>query len=76
MKRGGFSRLITGSNGKVYHLPHAEYSRQANLTVAQVRDQANTAACLVWNDVQTLTTEGQVAWIGLREATASEVAAA
>jgi hypothetical protein len=76
MKRAGFSRLIMGGNGKTYHLPTATYSRQANLNVTQVRDQAHAAACSVWSDVQTLTTEGQSAWIGLREASSSEIAAA
>jgi hypothetical protein len=76
MKRAGFSRLIMGGNGKAYHLPTAQYSRQANLNVAEVRDQAYAVACSVWSEVQTLTTEGQSAWIGLREASSSEIAAA
>jgi len=76
MKRAGFSRFISGSNGVTYHLPHAQYSRQATLTISEVRDQAYAAASKVWNSVQALTTEGQSAWNGLREATPSEVAAA
>jgi len=76
MKRAGFSRLITGSDGIVYHLPHAQYSRTTNLPVSDVRDQAQAAAMSVWSSIQTLTTEGSSAWIGLRQATPAEVTAA
>jgi hypothetical protein len=76
MKRAGFSRLITSNDGAVYHLPSAEYSRSVDLTTAQVRDQAHIAAKSAWNDVQTLTTQGDSAWNGLRPATPAEITAA
>ena len=76
MKWAGFTRLIRGSDGKQYHLPTAEYNSQADLTAAQVRDAARTAALSVWSDVQVLSTEGSRAWVGLREATPAEVSAA
>ena len=44
MERLGFSRFITSDDGKVYHLPTAEYDRQASLTIAQVLNQAKAAA--------------------------------
>ena len=44
MEQKGFSRLITGDNGQTYHMPWAEYNGSGNLTSAQVRDIARTAA--------------------------------
>jgi len=76
MKRTGFGRLVSGGNGKTYHLPTAEYSRFADMTLDQVLSQAHSAACSVWNGAQAMTTEGQTGWKGLREATSSEIAAA
>jgi hypothetical protein len=75
MKRAGFSRLIAGSDGKIYRLPHAQYSRTTHLTLQDVRDQAHAAARSVWDSVQVLTTEGNSAWVGLHAATQAEVGA-
>ena len=44
MERQGFSRLITGDDGKTYQLPWAEYDGTANLTSLQVLGAAQTAA--------------------------------
>lgn len=75
MKRKGFKRFITGSDGKTYHMPHAEYNRISDAPINQVRDDAWEAAKSVWNDVEVLVTKGTRSWNGLKEATAAEVAA-
>jgi hypothetical protein len=74
MRNKGFSRFIS-SEEKVYHMPHAEYNREADVTIQVVRDDANTAVLSVWKNVQVLVTEGKRSWVGLKEATRSEVAA-
>jgi hypothetical protein len=74
MKAKGFSRFIAG-DGRVNHMPHAEYNRVAETTIEAVRDDARAAADSVWSNSQVLVTEGSRAWIGLKEATAAEVAA-
>jgi hypothetical protein len=66
MENSGFSRFITSDDGKVYHLPTAEYDRQANLTIAQVLNQAKTAANSTGKSNAVLVTEavGRM-WNGL-----------
>jgi hypothetical protein len=44
MEKEGFSRYITGSNGKTYHLPTAEYNRDCDFTIEQIRGSAARAA--------------------------------
>ena len=64
----GFSRTITSDDGRVYHLPTAEYNIDANLTFEQVRDRASRAAAKTHKAYAVLVTEGQVrAWVGLQE---------
>lgn len=66
MEQTGFSRLITGDNGQTYHLPWAEYYGTGNLTSAQVRDIARTAANTTGKSNAVLVTEAVGwAWIGL-----------
>ena len=66
MEHQGFSRLIMSDDGKSYHLPWAEYDGAANLTSAQVRDIAKTAADSTGRRNAILVTESKSrAWIGL-----------
>ena len=44
MEQVGFSRSITGGDGHTYSMPWAEYNGSGNLTSAEVRDIAHTAA--------------------------------
>lgn len=44
MEAEGFSRVIQGSNGVWYQLPTAEYNRESNLTIEQIRESARRAA--------------------------------
>ncbi|HWE97625.1 MAG TPA: hypothetical protein VG269_26960 [Tepidisphaeraceae bacterium] len=74
MKKKRFSRFITGSDGTIYHLPHAEYNREDDGTMAQVLADAKAAAAF-WADHQILVTEGSRTWWKLKKATADEVAA-
>jgi hypothetical protein len=67
MEQKGFSRLITGDDGKTYHLPWAEYTGSANLSAAQVRDIARSAADTTGKNNGVLVTESvSRAWIGLQ----------
>ncbi|MCE7949960.1 MAG: endoribonuclease GhoS [Xanthomonadales bacterium PRO7] len=68
MSRGGFSRVIEGSNGVSYHLPTAEYDYSSTETVSQVRDRAYAIACTVKQNPAVLVTEGGCAWKGLATA--------
>jgi hypothetical protein len=66
MERQGFSRLIMADDGRRYHLPWAEYDRNANLTSSQVRDIARAAANSTGKQNAVLVTETvSRAWIGL-----------
>lgn len=75
MMQKGFSRFIKADTGNVYRLPHAEYNRQADISIEQVREDAKAAAQSFWNSVQILVTEGNRSWTGLKQATSAEVAA-
>jgi len=44
MERQGFSRYVTDSKGKRYHLPTAEYNYDGNATRDEVLSKAKTAA--------------------------------
>jgi len=68
MGNKGFSRLITGSDGKRYHLPTAEYDHTSNDSVSDVRDRAYAIASTVKQNPAVLATEGAAAWQGLAQA--------
>ena len=73
MEKSGFSRFITSDDGKVYHLPTAEYDRQGNLTVAQILDQAKSAADSTGKANAVLVTEAlRRMWNGLPVATQAQ----
>jgi len=57
MKAKGFSRLITDSEGKKYHLPTAEYNYDGNLELQAVLDRAKSAADTTGLKHSILTTE-------------------
>jgi len=66
MERQGFSRLITGNDGRTFQLPWAEYNGTANLTSSQVRDIALEAAKTTGKSNAVLVTEAVGrAWSGL-----------
>jgi len=68
MEKQGFSRRITGSDGKTYQLPLAEYNGSGELTCAQIRDIARTAANTTGKANAVLASEAPTrAWIGLEE---------
>ena len=75
MRSEGFSRFIENGDGKVYHMPHAEYNRVGDVTRDQVLKDAKTATSSVWSDFEILVTEGTRTWHGLKEATPAEVSA-
>ena len=66
MERQGFSRLITGDDGRTYQLPWAEYDGTSNLTSVQVLGAAQTAANSTCRKNSVLVTEAKNrAWSGL-----------
>lgn len=68
MEKKGFSRSITGSDGKTYQLPLAEYNGLAgNLDTAEIRDIAWEAAKTTGKKSAVLVTEGTRAWVGLEQ---------
>jgi hypothetical protein len=68
MEQQGFSRFITADNGQTYHMPWAEYNGSGNLSSAQVRDIARTAANNTGKANAVLVSEAQTrAWIGLQQ---------
>lgn len=67
MEEKGFSRLITGSDGKTYHLPLAEYNASSDLDRSKIRDIARTAATTTGKKNAVLVTEGARSWVGLEE---------
>jgi hypothetical protein len=67
--RQGFSRLITGDDGRTYHLPWAEYNGAGNLSSVQVRQIAKAAADGTGKQSAVLVTEAHNrAWVGLEVA--------
>jgi len=40
MRKKNFTQIITSDDGVEHHLPHAEYNREANLTIDQVLNAA------------------------------------
>jgi hypothetical protein len=66
MERQGFSRLITGDDGRTYQLPWAEYDGTGNLTSMQVLGIAQNAAATTSKRSSVLVTEANNrAWSGL-----------
>ncbi|HEY1210093.1 MAG TPA: type V toxin-antitoxin system endoribonuclease antitoxin GhoS [Terracidiphilus sp.] len=66
MERQGFSRLITGDDGRAYQLPWAEYYGTANLSSIEIRDIAHNVANTTGKTNSVLVTEGtSLAWWGL-----------
>lgn len=66
MEREGFSRVIQGSNGQWYELPEAEYNREANMPITDVRESAGRAASTTGRNYSVLVSEATSrAWIGL-----------
>jgi hypothetical protein len=67
MEQKGFSRVITGDDGRTYILPLAEYNGSGNLTSEQVRDIARTAANTTGKKNAVFVTEAvSRAWTGLQ----------
>lgn len=68
MEQRGFSRLVTSSDGRTYHLPWAEYNGAGDLSSTQVRDTAQAAANSTGKKNAVLVTESKSrAWVGLEE---------
>jgi hypothetical protein len=68
MEQQGFSRFITSDGGQTYHMPWAEYNGSGNLSSAQVRDIARTAANTTGKANAIFVTEAQTrAWVGLQQ---------
>lgn len=66
MEAKGFERVITGDKGNTYHLPPAEYFREASLTPQQVRDDASDAANSVKRRFGVIVAEAtRFSWTGL-----------
>jgi hypothetical protein len=57
MKKQGFKQTITGSDGKVYNLPTAEYNYIGDKTLSQVKEAAKLAAGTVKKSFGILVTE-------------------
>jgi hypothetical protein len=71
MERRGFSRFITADDGKIYHLPTAEYDKSGQFTRQQVLDSAKAAATETGKTFAVLVTESDGrTWMGLRETVA------
>jgi hypothetical protein len=63
----GFSRLITGDDGRTYQLPWAEYDSTRNLSSLQVLGIAQNAAASTGKKNSVLVTEAKNrAWSGLQ----------
>lgn len=68
MRAAGFSRTITGSDGKTYHLPPAQYHAEGAHTIEYIRGVAAKAAEKANRPFAVLVTQGQSAWQGLAAA--------
>jgi hypothetical protein len=67
MGEAGFSRTITGSDGKNYRLPPAQYSTRGEYGIERVREAAVQAAARANKPFAVIVTEGQSAWQGLSQ---------
>lgn len=69
MAAQGFRQTITGGDGKVYHLPTAEYDISGSYTGEQVRTKAATAATTTGRSHAVLVSEAPNRWwVGLAQA--------
>ena len=69
MEERGFSRQVTSDDGVTYHLPLAEYSIIANLTIDQVLERAKAAATATNKKFGIFVSEAiRRKWIGLDKA--------
>ena len=69
MEAKGFSRLITSGDGISYHLPWAEYNREADLTKEAILKAAKVAAAQTQKKFGILVTESSGrTWDGLQRA--------
>ena len=57
MAARGYSREITGDNGKTYKLPDAEYDANKDSTTQEVRDEVREIAASVKPDPSVLVTK-------------------
>jgi hypothetical protein len=69
MEAEGFVRTITSEDGIKYHLPDAEYHRDANLTRGQVCDSAKRAASKTGKKFGVIVTQADepIIWYNLLE---------
>lgn len=59
MENKGYSREITGDNGKKYKLPNAEYAASKHMTSSEVRDEVIEIAEKVKMDPLVLVTKSE-----------------
>ena len=57
MEASGYSREITGDNGKIYKLPDAEYDTSKDATREEIRDQVRKIAASVKPNPSVLVTK-------------------
>ena len=66
MEAEGFERTITSDDGVTYHLPTAEYYREADLTRQEVLDSAKHAAAKTQRKFGAIVVESKgITWSGL-----------
>jgi hypothetical protein len=66
MEAEGFERTITSDDGVTYHLPTAEYYREADLTRQEVLDSAKRAAAKTQRKFGAIVVESNgITWNGL-----------
>ncbi|MEN5218893.1 type V toxin-antitoxin system endoribonuclease antitoxin GhoS [Pseudomonas pudica] len=70
MAAKGFTKTITGDDGRTWDLPPAEYNLVKALKQTEVRDLAAAAAKATGRRAGVLVTEGTRCWIGLDETSA------
>lgn len=68
-----FTRIITSSDGKSYHLPTAEYNKEGAYTRDEVYESAKRAAAKTGKSYAVLVTEATGRrWVGLKEVKTSK----
>jgi len=68
MQQGGFSQLITGEGGKMYHLPRAEYNIHTIKSRSEVLSATKRAVNVTGKTAEILVTESAGrSWDGLAE---------
>jgi hypothetical protein len=64
MVQAGFRRTVVNEQGKVYHLPEAEFDLVSDKSCVEVRDLAASIAAQVWRNYLVLVTEAaQRSWL-------------